>query len=224
MPRSTFTHDLDGVLENIQLLHARVDKAIEDSMEALLKRDLTLARSVAEGDSVINEQRYEIEEAVINLIALQAPVAGDLRELIALLFIGSNLERIGDHADGIARIALFLKDDPVAATEPYLWKMADQARAMLRSSVQAFMDRDEELARRTCDLDDEVDALYEQVHRRLVTRLAGLPHDAAEFDAVTHVLWCSHNIERIADRSTNVCERAIFLVTGKLEEINVSTF
>ena len=102
--------------------------------------------------------------------------------------------------------------------------MAEKVQVMLRGAVAAFLDRDEAQARAICEQDDAVDTLYSAIHRRLTQRLAGVPYDAYEFDAMTHVLWCSHNLERIGDRATNICERAIFLVTGKLEEINVSRY
>lgn len=224
MPRTQFAEGLEEQLDAIRLLSSRVDKAVTDAMEALRTRDMTLARRVVDGDEEINRQRYDIEEAALNLMALQAPVASDLRELVSILSIVTDLERMGDHAEGIARIALFLEDDPIATTEPELWQMADHAKVMLRQAIQSFIGRDVELARGTCDLDDEVDKLYDVVHRQLIGRLAGLPHDAREFDAVTHLLWASHNLERIADRATNICERAIFLATGRLEEINVSRY
>lgn len=224
MTRTAYTNDRQGAVDRLRLLHARTDRSIVDAMQSLLRRDLVLARSVCDGDAAINELRYEIEETVLNLIALQQPVAGDLRELISLNAIASNLERIADHAEGIARIAIFLEDNPIAATEPDLWRMSDLVREMLRNATRSFLDRDEILARTTCDQDDEVDALYTDLHRRLIERLAALGSDAADFDAVTHVLWCSHNLERIGDRATNICERAIFLVTGNFEEINVSKY
>ncbi len=224
MTRTAYTNDRQGAVDRLRLLHARTDRSIVDAMQSLLRRDLVLARSVCDGDAAINELRYEIEETVLNLIALQQPVAGDLRELISLNAIASNLERIADHAEGIARIAIFLEDDPIAATEPDLWRMSDLVREMLRNATRSFLDRDDALARSTCDQDDQVDDLYTDLHRRLIARLAGVDSAAADFDAITHVLWCSHNLERIGDRATNICERAIFLVTGRFQEINVSKY
>lgn len=224
MTRTAYTNDRQGAVDRLRLLHARTDRSIVDAMQSLLRRDLVLARSVCDGDAAINELRYEVEETVLNLIALQQPVAGDLRELISLNSIAANLERIADHAEGIARIAIFLEDNPIAATEPDLWRMSDLAREMLRNATRSFLDRDEALARATCDQDDQVDDLYTDLHRRLIERLAGVDSDAADFDAITHVLWCSHNLERIGDRATNICERAIFLVTGRFKEINVSKY
>lgn len=222
--RLTYTQDRQGVVDQLRLLHARADRGIVDAMQSLLRRDLVLARQVCDADTDADQLRYDIEEAVLNLVATQQPVAGDLRELLSINAISSNLERIADHAEGIARIAIFLEDDPVAATEPDLWRMADVVREMLTGSIRSFVERDEELARQTCDRDDEVDDLYTAVHRRLIRRLAGVEHEAREFDAITHVLWCSHNLERIGDRATNIAERAVFLVTGRFEKVNVSNY
>ena len=224
MARTLLEEGIARLHDDVRLLHSRTDKAITDSMVALQRRDLTLARTVVEGDDEINAERYAIEERCLDIMARQAPVASDLREMVSVLSIVTELERIADHAEGIARIALFLKDDPIASEEPALWEMKDKAQGMLRLAITAFIDKDEERARATCDLDDEVDELYTAVNQRIMRRLAGVPHDASEFDAVTHVIWCSHNLERIADRATNICERAIFLVTGQLTEINVSTY
>ena len=224
MPRQVFERGLTEVLESVRLLASRVDKAIADSMEALRTRDMTLARAIVDGDSEINAQRWGIEETAVQMIALQAPVASDLREMVSILSIVTDLERIADHAEGIARIALFLGEDRAASSEPELWEMAEKVREMLRSALSAFLDKDEDLARSTCDLDDDVDRLYDTIHRHFIQRLAGVPHDAMEFDVYTHLMWCSHNLERIGDRATNICERAIFLVTGKFEEINISSY
>ena len=224
MARTLLEEGITELHDGVRLLHSRADKAITDSMDALQRRDLVLARAVVDGDAEINAERYAIEEKVIDIMARQAPVASDLREMVSVLSIVTDLERIADHAEGIARIALFLQDDPIASDEPTLWQMKDKAQEMLRLAVASFLGKDAEGARKTCDLDDEVDDLYTVVNQRLVQRLAGVPHNAREFDAVTHVIWCSHNLERIADRATNICERAIFLVTGRLAEINVSSY
>lgn len=224
MPRSLLEQGIRDLLDAVRLLHSRTDKAITDAMEALRTRDLTLARTVIDGDREINQERYAIEERCIDLMARQAPVASDLREFISIMSIVTDLERIADHAEGIARIVLFLRDDPRAGSEPGLWEMAEKVQVMLRGAITAFLGRDAAQARAICDQDDAVDTLYSAIHRRLTQRLVGVPYDAYEFDAMTHVLWCSHNLERIGDRATNICERAIFLVTGKLEEINVSRY
>ena len=222
--RLTYTADRAEVLDRLRLQHARADRSIVDAMQALLRRDLVLARQVCEADDDAKRVRYAIEEAVTSIIALQQPVAGDLRELMSIVAITLNLERIAGHAEGIARIAIFLGDNPVAATEPDLWRMADVVREMLQSATRSFLERDQRLARLTAERDDEVDELYSDVHERLIARLAGVERGAEEFDAITHVLWCSHNLERIGDRALNICERTIFQVTGRFERLTGTDF
>ncbi len=224
VPRTAFEQGLEDSLDAARLLASHVDKAIGDAMEALRARDMALARSVVDGDAEVNVHRYNIEEAVRSLMALQAPVASDLRELVFIRSIVTDLERVGDHAEGIARIALFLGEDPAAASGPELWLIAEKEQTMLRSAIAAFVQRDVDLAHATCDLDKDVDTVYDRIHRHLIQRLAGISHDVHKFDMIMHVLWTSHNLERIGDRATNICERAIFLFTGKLEEINVSKY
>ncbi|PZC41574.1 MAG: phosphate transport system protein [Chloroflexi bacterium] len=224
MPRTAFGESQQHAEDGVRLLASRVEKAIVDSMEALRTRNMTLARAVVDGDTDVNQKRYALEEEVLQMMATQAPVASDLRESVSILSIVADLERIGDHAEGIARIALFLGDQPLASTEPDLWVMAEKAREMLRGSIDSFLERDEAAARAICDLDDEVDQIYDRIHRHVIEQLSGLPLDAQEFDSYTHLLWASHNIERMGDRATNICERAIFLVTGRFEEINVSSY
>ncbi len=217
--RLSYTADRADVLDRLRLQQARADRAIVDAMQALLRRDLVLARRVCEADHEAKQVRYGIEEAVTSIIALQQPVAGDLRELMSIVPISLNLERIAGHAEGIARIAIFLEDDPVAASEPALWRMSDVVREMLQSATRSFLERDQRLARFTVVRDDEVDELYGEIHERLIARLDGVEGDAEAFDAITHVLWCSHNLERIGDRALNICERTIFQVTGRFERL-----
>lgn len=219
--RLSYSADRADVLDRLRLLHARADRSIVDAMQALLRRDLVLARRVGEADSDATAVRYGIEEAVTSIIALQQPVAGDLRELMSIVPIALNLERIAGHAEGIARNAIFLGDNPVAATEPDLWRMADVVREMLQSATRSFLERDERLARMTAERDDEVDDLYAEIHERLIGRLAGFEPEAEQFDAITHVLWCSHNLERIGDRALNICERTVFQVTGRFQSVDV---
>ena len=218
--RVTYSADRAEVLDRLRLQHARADRSIVDAMQALLRRDLVLARQVCEADHDAKSVRYAIEEAVTSIIALQQPVAGDLRELMSIVAITLNLERIAGHAEGIARNAIFLEDNPVAATEPDLWRMADVVREMLQSATRSFLDRDQDLARLTVERDDEVDDIYGDIHERLIARIADAEGDADESDAITHVLWCSHNLERIGDRALNICERTIFQVTGRFERVH----
>jgi phosphate transport system protein len=198
-----------------------VQAATERSIEALKHRDVELARRVIADDANINRRRYEIEDRCIELIAMQQPLASDLRTIISALHITVDLERMGDHAEGIAKLALLLADEP--PLKPYIDipRMAQICGEMLIGSLEAFKLRDTEMARTVCDRDDEVDALYEQVYRELLTFMI---NDPRTIQRATYLIWVSHNLERIADRVTNICERVVFLVDGRIEELNVSKY
>ena len=198
-----------------------VESAIQRSIQALKGRDVDLARQVIADDVKINLKRYNTEERCLELIATQQPLAGDLRTIVAVLYMIVDLERIGDHAEGIAKIVVMLADEP--PLKPYidLPRMADVAVEMLRESLEAFKHRDAERARAVMNRDDEVDALYDQVYRELLTYMINDPHT---IERATYLIWVAHNLERIADRVTNICERVIYLVTGKVEELNTSNY
>ncbi len=198
-----------------------VETAIQRSIEALKSRDVELARQVIADDVKINQKRYDDEERCLELIATQQPLASDLRTIVAVLHMIVDLERMGDHAEGIAKIAVILADEPPLKPYVDLPRMADIASEMLRESLEAFKHRDAEQARAIIDRDDEVDALYDQVYRELLTYMIG---DPRTIERATHLIWVAHNLERIADRVTNICERVVFLVTGKIEELNVSKY
>ena len=154
-------------------------------------------------------------------MATQQPLASDLRTIVAVLHIIVDLERMADHAEGIAKIALTLADEP--PLKPYIDipRMAQKGVEMLRASLEAFNRRDAQRARTICDEDDEVNALYEQVYRELLTFMI---QDPRTIQRATHLIWVAHNLERIADRVTNVCERVVYLVEGRIEELNVSKY
>jgi len=214
--------ELDRRLRELQsdvlLMGSMVEKAIERSVDAMKRRDLETSRRIIEQDAQINHKRFEIEEKSIELIATQEPVARDLRQIVAVLNIIVDLERMGDHAEGIAKIALMLGDHPPLKPLIDIPRMAEKACDMLRRSLDALVTLDLEAAHRIIDDDDEVDALYDQVYRELLTFMIS---DPSTIDRATFLLWTAHNLERIADRSTNIAERVIFLVTGKMEETNV---
>jgi len=221
MTRTAFEQQLVEIQEEMLLLGTMVDSAIERSITALKERDVDLARHVIADDARVNRKRYEIEERCLELIARQQPLAGDLRAIVSVLYIIVDLERMADHAEGIAKIAVMLADEP--PLKPYIDipRMAEVARHMLTSSLEAFKDRDPARARAVCNLDDEVDALYDQVYRELLTYMV---NDPKTIERATHLTWVAHNLERIADRVTNVCERVVYLVEGKISELNVSTY
>jgi len=221
MPRNVFDRHLAEIQEEMLVMADMVETAIQRSLEALKGRDVELARQVIADDVKINQKRYDAEERCLELIATQQPLASDLRTIVAVLHMIVDLERMGDHAEGIAKIAVILGDEPPLKPYVDLPRMADIASEMLRESLEAFKHRDAEQARAIIDRDDEVDALYDQVYRELLTDMIG---DPRTIERATYLIWVAHNLERIADRVTNICERVVFLVTGKIEELNVSKY
>jgi len=198
-----------------------VEKALQRSVEALRNRDTTLSGAVVRDDMLINAKRYEIEEKCIHTIAREQPMAADLRIILAILFIANELERMADHAEGIGRINLMLGDEPLPRPLGDIMEMSTRAQDMLRRALTSFVDRDDEAARLICDEDDAIDKLYDSSYHDLIQEMIKNP---ADVQRITYLIWTSHNLERIADRVTNICERVIFMVTGQLEEINVSRY
>ena len=202
-------------------LGAFVEKAIHRSVDALKRRDLQASREVILEDDYIDQKRFEIQERCVDLIATQQPMARDLRAIVALLHIVVELERMGDYAEGIGKISLAMGDAPPLKPLIDIPRMAEKATQMLRDSLDSFVNRDIVKAYQVCDADDEVDQLYDQVYREL---LLFMIQDPQTIQRATYLLWVSHDLERIADRATNIAEQAIFLVTGKQVEINVSKY
>jgi phosphate transport system protein len=232
MVRAEFNRSLRDVQEKLLGLGAMVEQAIIRAMEALKNRDPDLARRVIQEDDRIDQRRFQLEEECIYLIGTQQPLATDLRRLITVLHVAVELERIGDYAEGIAKITLMMGDEPHLKPLIDIPRMADLAVDMLRRSLDAFsqavvLEEDEEdvikaAAVQVCADDDDVDALYDQVYRELLTYMI---QDPGTIQRATYLLWVAHDLERIADRATNIAERVIFLVTGQLTtEINVSRY
>jgi phosphate transport system protein len=221
MPRQNYENHLRMLQEELLVLGSMVEKAIIRSTEALKNRDLELARQVINEDLSINKKRYDIEEMCIELIATQQPLASDLRIIIAVLSMIVDLERIGDHAEGNAKIAIMLGDEP--PLKPYIDipRMAEETCQMLRDALDAFVRRDADSARKVISRDDVVDYLYDQVFRELLTYMA---EDHKTINRATRLIWVAHNLERSADRVTNICERTIFVITGKVEDEEVSKY
>lgn len=218
--RGSFAQQLQNLQDDMLLLASMVDRAIGESVEALHRLDPRLAQAVVDGDVGIDAKRYGIEEAAVTLIATQQPMARDLRTILAVLHVAVELERIGDYAAGIGRITLRHEGRELLKPLIDVPRMADLARSMLRRSLDAFVDRDADLARQVAREDDLVDALYDQIYHELLTFML---KDPRTIDRATWLLWVAHNLERIADRVTNICERVVFLVTGRLEESDIST-
>ena len=221
MTRTAFERQLTEIQEDMLVIGGMVESAIQGSIDALKNRDVELAHQIIADDVKINRKRYDTEEKCLELMATQQPLASDLRTIVAVLHIIVDLERMADHAEGIAKIALMLADEP--PVKPYIDipRMAQKGIEMLRASLEAFNRRDAQRARAICNEDDEVDALYEQVYRELLTYMI---QDPRTIERATHLIWVAHNLERIADRVTNVCERVVFLVEGRIEELNVSKY
>jgi phosphate transport system protein len=219
--RTAFERQLAEIQEDMLVLANMVEGAIERAIQALRNRDTELARQIIADDAKINHKRYETEEKCLELMATQQPLASDLRTIVAVLHIIVDLERMGDHAEGIAKIALMLADEP--PLKPYIDipRMAQVASRMLLGSLEAFKHRDAARARSICDEDDEVDALYDQVYRELLTFML---QDPRTIQRATHLIWVAHNLERVADRVTNICERVVYLVEGKYEDLNISKY
>ncbi len=219
--RRSFQEHMAELERDVMEMGEMVARAIDRSIKALKNRDLEEAERIIKDDAEIDSKRWSIEEKCINLIATQQPVASDLRNIIALLNIIVDLERMGDHAEGIAKIVLKLGKEPLIKPLIDIPRMAEKAIDMLRRSLKAFVNRDVEEAKRICDEDDEVDMLYEQVYRELLTFML---EDPRLITRATYLIWVAHNLERIADRVTNICERIVFLVKGRVEELNVSKY
>ena len=215
--RETFERELRQLEGELLALGSMVKEALLAAVGALRRRDAVEAQRLVAQDDLINERRYAVESAALVLIATQQPLAGDLRTIAAVLEISTELERIGDYAKGIARISLGIGDEPLLKPLVDIPKMARIAASMLHRALDAFVRRDEPLARAIPREDAEVDRLYDQVYRDLLDRIVADPRN---IDRATHLLWVAHNLERAADRVTNICERVVFTVTGEMIELD----
>ncbi len=221
MPRKLFDQHLRELQDHVLEMGSMVEIALYRSMDALKNRDLDLARRVIEEDREIDQKRYEIEEECIDLIVSQQPLAVDLRIIIAVLNVIVDLERIGDHAEGTAKIAIMIGDEPPLKPLIDLPRMAELTGSMLKRSLQAFIQHDAETARHICAEDDVIDNLYDQVFRELLVFMA---EDPKTITRATRLIWVAHNLERSADRVTNISERIIYVVTGSRSSMMASRY
>ncbi len=215
--RSAFDQELQELRDNVLRMGSMVDTAIGRSIQALKERDLSLAQQIIAEDEDINELRFKVEGDCVRLIARQQPAARDLRFIVAAMNIVLDLERMADHAAGIATIVVRMGDEPLLKPLIDLPRMAQIAREMLRASLDAFLsesDVQETLA--ITVRDEEVDQLYHQIFRELITFMIEDPRTVTR---AMYLLFCAHNVERIADRVTNICERVAFVATGRMQEI-----
>lgn len=215
--RTVFTNDLRELLNEVMILGSMVEQAIDEAIVALRDQDVDRARAVISGDDEINRRRWQLEEESLRLMALQAPMAGDLRRIAAVMHVATDLERMADHAEGISHLVIRTADEPLLKPLLDIPRMATIARKMLLDAVEAFVEDDAVAARAIAELDDEVDLLYDQIYHELLTYMLA---DPTTISRATHLLWAAHNIERVGDRVTNICERVVFVVTGSIEELN----
>ena len=219
MNRISYDNQLQKLRQSIISMSSMVDKAVARSTDALKRQDVELARQVVADDLAINTARWQTEEQALLIIATQAPIAGDLRTISAVIHIATELERMADHAAGNAKIALLTADEPLLKPLVDLPRMAETSRTMLADAITAFIDNDAELANLVIGRDDQVDELYNQIYRELLTYMMA---DPGTINRATHLLWAAHNLERIADRVTNICERVIFAATGNPDVFQTS--
>lgn len=217
--RKTFESEIQQLKDELLILGSIVEQQIIGSVEALKKRDLDASSKIREIDLQINARRYAIEEKVMIAIATQQPMAHDLRLLASILEVGGELERMGDYAKGIATINIRMGNEPLLKPLVDIPRMAQISASMLHRALTAFIQEDAEAARGIPTDDDEVDALYTQIYHELMIFVI---QDAKTIERSNWLLWVAHNLERVADRVTNICERTVFVATGELKEIKPS--
>ena len=218
MARQVFDQELRRLQDDMLTLGHLVEGAMTAAIQALVARDLEAARQVMADDDQINERRFALEHDCLLLIATQQPMASDLRVVAAVLDITSNLERMADHAKGIGKITIMLGHEPLIKPLVDVPVMAQKAVQMLREVLDAFVQRDPVAARQLATRDDEIDAYYDQIYRELLSYMLA---DPRTINQATLLLWIAHNIERFADRVTNICERVVFTVTGEMKELDL---
>jgi phosphate transport system protein len=217
MMRTRLEEELARVEEDVLSLGETVEEALLASVDALVRRDLDASQRIIDADRKINERRFRNESDILVLIATQQPIARDLRLLAALLEVNTELERTGDYAKGISRINQLIGDRVLIKPLVDIPTMAEKATSMLHRALRAFAERDIETARAIPREDDEMDALYNRVNNDL---MALVLQDVSNLEQANYLVWAAHNLERAADRVTNICERLIFTVTGEMSELD----
>ncbi|MCJ7513086.1 MAG: phosphate signaling complex protein PhoU [Anaerolineales bacterium] len=217
-PRATYDREFSEIQADIVRMGGLVEQAITRSIECLDRRDQGLANQIIADDTAINDLRFQLEEECLRLIARQQPAAGDLRAVLAALSIVPEMERMADHASGIAKTVLRMGDEPLLKPLINIPRMALTVREMLRASLKAFVQKDAEAAKAIALRDTEVDLLYRAMFDELIEIMAREPKTAPR---ATYLLWCGHNLERIGDRVTNIAERIVFMTTGNMKELNL---
>jgi phosphate transport system protein len=217
MPREHYDQQLRSLQDDLLRLASLVEASIRRSIDALKNQDVEEARRVIADDDLIDRRQYALEDKALLLIARQAPMAADLRMISAVISIASELERMGDYAEGIAKIAIRGANEPLLKPVADIPRMAELAQSMLREALDAFVNRDVEAARKLAAEDHEVDELTLQVQNEL---LEYMQRDPGNIERALHLIFVAHNLERLADRTTNIAERLIFVVTGEVVDLN----
>ena len=217
-PRATLDQETRAINDDLLRMQKLVDRSIVRSLDSLVRRDQIVAQQVVDEDVEVNDLRFKIEEACLSLIATQQPAASDLRSVIAAMHMVVEMERMADHATGIAKTVIMMGDEPLLKPLIDIPKMAELAREMLRESLVAYKERNAEKARKVAAKDDEMDGLYRAIFEELVEIMSRTPGSATR---ATYLLWCAHNLERIGNRVTNIAERVVFVNTGDMRELNL---
>jgi phosphate transport system protein len=213
MPRESYESSLQTVREELQVLADMTAVAVSDSVRILRDRRMDEGNALIENDLVINKKCRDIEEACLNLVATQQPVAGDLRFLFSAMQIALQLERIADYGKGIARINAGMPPGPHVQPLLDIPRMSGVAVSMLKDAIDAFLYQDAEAAARIPARDVELDLLYSQVYRVLLTHVMQEPK---RIDDALKLTFVAHNLERVGDRVVNICERVIYYLTGEV--------
>jgi phosphate transport system protein len=217
MPRQTLDRQIHQLLDEVLLLGSMVEQALLNAVDALKRRDIATAERIFQDDVLVNEKRYALENAIIIIMATQQPMAHDLRLLASVLEVNIELERIGDYAKGIAKVISRLGDTELPVPMREFDQMAERCSNMLHRALGAFINENAAQARDIVLEDDAVDELYNKAYYSIVTSMIA---DPEIIDQANLLIWVDHNLERAADRVTNICERTVYIATGELFELD----
>ena len=217
MTRTALNLQMQNILDEILVSGSMVEQAMISAIDALKTRNVKAAHTIFEQDQVINEKRFAIENAILILIATQQPMARDLRKLASMFEVNTELERMGDYAKGIAKVTMRLGDAETLIPDPEIDQMCAQAVSMLHRALTAYIEEDVAQALAIPKEDNIVDDLFNSAYRKIVNAMITNPD---QIDHVNMMMWVIHNLERMADRVTNICERTVFIATGELFEVD----
>ncbi len=215
--RAIFDRDLKDLRENVLRMAELLKSAVTGSLTALREENVELGEKIIEGDLVVNKMRYEIENACLHMIATQQPAAGDLRAIVAGMNLADDMERMGDYAAGIAKVFLRMEEKCAGDLPPSLEEMAELVLSMLKRAIKAYQKADDELAYEVASIDTQIDELYHALYSDLVERITHHPERTTD---CLYLMFIGHNLERFADRATNLAEHVIFMTSGKVQELN----